>query len=307
MDLLSHALMGGLVASVCLQKKYGLAASATMVAASVIPDLDSALTVLGPRYFLQYHRHPLTHSIGGTVLLSAALTIVVSLATPLKRPWLVFAISLGGMLLHLVSDLFTPWPIPLFFPISARSYSLDLINFLDPFLLVVLGASFLAVRRWPERGALLSLLTLLVVVSYLGFRVYGQQTAIRLVRERASTSKITALPHRISLATWDVITQEDSGYTYYVVDSLRKMVRSSQVFRTTNDERAATASGKSALVQAFLKRARFPFTIVTEEEGLLTVEWLDVHLINSGGALRGVKIVLNGRGDIVEERFELNS
>jgi len=108
MDLFSHALVGGLVASVGLQKKYGLVASATMVAASVLPDLDSALTVLGPKYFLQYHRHPLTHSIGGAVLLSAALTVVVSLTTPLKRPWLVFAISIVGVMLHLLSDLLTP-------------------------------------------------------------------------------------------------------------------------------------------------------------------------------------------------------
>ena len=172
--------------------------------------------------------------------------------------------------------------------------------------MAVLGGSFLAFRHWPERAGVLAVFTLLVIVGYLGFRVYGQQIAIHLIREEASSSKITALPHRISLITWDVITQEGTDYTYYVVDTFPREVRNSQTHRTSNNEKAVAESGKSALVQAFLKRARFPFTNVTEEGGLLTVEWLDVHLMNSGGALRGVKIVLNGQGEVIEERFEFN-
>ncbi|MEW6233064.1 MAG: metal-dependent hydrolase [Chloroflexota bacterium] len=194
MDLLSHALVGGLVASAGLQKKYGLVASATMVAANLIPDLDGAFTALGPKYFFQYHRHPLTHSVGGATLLSAALTAIVCLATPLKRPWLVFGVSLSGMTLHLLSDLLTPWPIPLFWPLSTRTYSLDLIHFFDPFLLAILGVGFLVIQRRAAWAVPALLLTGLVTAGYLGFRAYGKQVALDLVRRRVRQGKWRPFP-----------------------------------------------------------------------------------------------------------------
>lgn len=306
MDLLSHALVGGLVATVGLQKKYGLVASATMVAANLIPDLDGALAVLGPKYFLQYHRHPLTHSVGGAALLSAVLTTVVCLATPFKRPGLIFSISFMGMMLHLISDLLTPWPIPLLWPFSAKAYSLDLINFIDPFLLVVLGMGFLVVQRRPMWAVPALVFTMLVISGYLGFRAYGSQVALNLVQRGDPLKEIAALPHGLNLVTWDVIVREGRGYAYYIVDALRREVRSSQLIRSASDERIIAASRNSSLVQAFLKRARFPLAFTTEEASSTTVEWRDVHLMINGGALKGVKVVLNEQGEIIEEKFELN-
>jgi membrane-bound metal-dependent hydrolase YbcI (DUF457 family) len=307
MDLLSHALLGSLVASVGLQRKYGLVASATMVAANLIPDLDGAATVLGPGYFLQYHRHPLTHSVGGAVLLSAVIAAGINLFTPFKRPGLAFGIAFGGILLHLLSDLLTPWPIPLLWPITSRTYSLDLINFLDPFLLVLLLVSFFATRHWPENGLAVSALALLVASGYLGFRYYGQQVAINQVKELSPTGKLAALPHNLSLVAWDVIEKNGTDYTYSVVDALSKEIRDSQVIQSSGDRQILEISKKSGVVQAFLKRARFPFALVSKEGNKITVEWRDVHLLFTGGALRGVKVVLDGEGNIVDEKFELRS
>ncbi len=293
------------MASVGLQRKYGLVASATMVAANLIPDLDGAAAVLGPSYFLQYHRHPLTHSIGGAVLLSAAIAAGVSLFTPFKKPGLAFGIAFGGILLHQLSDLLTPWPIPLLWPFSNRTYSLDLVNFLDPLLLVLLLISFLATRRWPAMGLPVIALTLLIAASYLGFRFYGQQTAINLAKERNPAGKFAALPHGLSLVSWDVIGKNGVDYSYSVADPLKKELRNNQVIRSSNDQEVLERSKGSSIVQAFLKRARFPFMLVSTDENRIVVEWRDVHLSFTGGALKGVKVVIDGQGNIVEERFEL--
>ncbi len=301
MDLLSHALMGGLVASVGLQNKYGLAASATMVAANLIPDLDGALVVLGPRYFFQYHRHPLTHSLGGAALLSAALTATVCLATPLKRPWLVFGISFLGMMLHLLSDLLTPWPIPLLWPFSDRTYSLDLIPFFDPFLLAVLVTGFLVVNRRPEWDLPALLVTGLLIAGYLGFRAHGQRVALSLVGSNVSAA---ALPHGLNPVAWDVIVK-GNGYTAHVVDVWPKQVRESKAILSAEEEPEAAISRRSDLVQGFLRRARFPVVSVTREGNGSRVEWGDVHLMLSGGLVRGVVVVLDEEGQIREERFEL--
>ncbi len=307
MDLLSHALMGSLAASIGLQNKYGAVASATMIAANLLPDIDGTAMALGPKYFFLYHRHPLTHSVGGAFVLSATLTAVVTLATSFKRPGLVFLISFIGIVLHLLSDLLTPWPIPLLWPFSARTYSFDLINFLDPFLLALLVGSFLSVRHWPERGLLFGILTIAIALGYLGFRLYGQETALSIVRERSSSQEITTLPHGLSLTNWDVITREEHGYTLYVVDALRRDARAPQIFHSVSDERIPIIASKSDLVRAFLKRARFPLVRTNEMEALTTIEWLDVHLITSGGAIKGVEVTINNQGEIVEEKFIFNS
>lgn len=307
MDIISHALEGSLTALVGLQKKYGLIASLTMVTASVLPDLDMALILLGPKYFFQYHRHPLTHSLGGSVLLSFVLTAVICTATPLKKPWLVFGISISGMILHLLSDLLTPWPIPLFFPFSSRTYSFDLIYFVDPVLLFVMGIGFFALYRWPAKRILVVGLTLLIAAGYLGFRVYGKQAVTHLISEKGLVGKITALPHGFNLVVWDVIVQEGKDYSCYIVDPLRRNVRSSQEIYSSKDEEVIEASKSSDLVQSFIKRARFPVVFVTKEEDLTMVEWRDVHLMIGGGAVRGVVVLLNKQLEIIDDRFELNS
>jgi inner membrane protein len=306
MDLLSHALVGGLMASAGLQKKYGLAATATIVAANVIPDLDGALMVLGPKYFFRYHRHPLTHSVGGAMLLSVALTAFVCLATPLKRPWLVFGISLSGMMMHLLSDLLTPWPIPFFWPLSARTYSLDLIHFFDPFLLFVLGAGCFFINRWPQRSAALVALTAMVVTCYLGFRVLHRVRATSIVAELHPSAIAIALPHRLSPTVWDVVVKGESSYTHYKVNTLRGEILEIQAFVSSNDSRATAVSQESDLVNSFLHRARLPIVLVSEEGGNTIVEWRDLHLMIGGGSVRGVKVVLDEEGRVIDERLELN-
>jgi len=307
MDLLSHALVGGLVASAGLQKKYGLAATATIVAANVIPDLDGALMVLGPKYFFRYHRHPLTHSVGGAMLLSVALTAFLCLATPLKRPWLVFGISLSGMMMHLLSDLLTPWPIPILYPFSSRGYSLDLVHFFDPFLLFALGAGCFLLNRWPQRSTALLALTAMVITSYLGFRVLHQVRATSIVTELHPSNVAIALPHRLSPTVWDVVVEGESSYTHYKVDALKREILKIQAFLSSNDSRATVVSQESGLVSSFLHRARFPLVLVSEEGRNTIIEWRDLHLMIGGGVVRGVRVVLDEEGRITDERFELNT
>ncbi len=303
MDLFSHALMGGLVASAGLQKKYGMVAAGAMVAANLLPDMDSAATVLGPKYFFLYHRSPLTHSVGGGLILSAALSAALTLATPLKRPILFFAILFSGIVLHLLSDLLTPWPIPLLWPLSSRAYSLDLVNVLDLPILFLLGASFLSVRSWPGQSTVVVILTLALVAGYLGFRLYSQRVAVRTVQQGSTSRQIAALPHALSLTNWDVIAHEAGGYKSYVVDALRRQVKTGRSFRSVSDEQTTAIASRSSLVKAFLKRARFPVATISEHDRVVTAEWLDVHLVSNGGAMAGVRVTLNSRGDVVEERF----
>ncbi len=97
MDPITHALIGALLAVLSgVHQRYGLAATAALVAASVAPDLDALSIILGPKYFYLYHR-ALFHSLGGALLLGLGFSVALYLFTPLKDYRLLLALSLGGI------------------------------------------------------------------------------------------------------------------------------------------------------------------------------------------------------------------
>ena len=67
--------------------------------------------------------------------------------------------------------------------------------------------------------------------------------------------------------------------------------------------RALTATPSSTLPRQCVRWV----ALATKEGKRTTIEWRDGHLMISGGAVSGVKVVLDGRGEVIEERFELNA
>ncbi|MEW6233065.1 MAG: hypothetical protein AB1566_12235 [Chloroflexota bacterium] len=96
------------------------------------------------------------------------------------------------------------------------------------------------------------------------------------------------------------------GYTAHVVDIRSGRLMESKVIPSADEGPEATLSKRSALVQVFLRRARFPVVAVAKEGSTSRVEWRDVHLMLSGGAVRGVVVVLDELGEIIEEWFEMS-
>lgn len=301
MDLLSHALVGGLVAAGGLQQKYGLVATATVVAASVAPDLDGLPGVFDARYFLELHRHPLTHSIGGAALLSAGITVVVTAVTPWKSPLPVFVVAFSGALLHVLSDLLTSWPIELFWPLSTRSFSLDLIPFLDPVILVWLLGGYLVTLRWPQHAGIAVLIAALGLAAFVGYRAGLRAVALGVADP--TVAQRAALPHGLTPFQWDVIDGADGDYTVRTVDARRGIVEVERVFRSEGDERAIAASRGSPLVQAFLRRARFPFAVAAGDGSGTTVDWGDAQILATGGGIRGIRVLVGPDGSLSEAKI----
>ena len=323
MDPFTHGLIGTLLAVLFgIRQRYGLVAAAILVVASMAPDLDALPIILGQKYFYRYHR-VLFHSLGGALLLALGLSAAVYLFTSPKDYRLVLALSLAGVLLHLGVDLLSSWEIPLLYPLSPHRYSLDLVWFIDLFIVLVAVGALLWIQAAPRNGSLIAGVALALVAVYAGFRFYQQRTVMDFVQSEVlsenSSALVGVIPSKMGIATWHAVVQRNDGYVVHDVHfclAPRKMrvlggetggtrILSSQTIRSSPETEIITASRDAELARVFLERTRFPVAFVERRESGYRVEWQDVHLMLAGGGIRGVIVYTDAQGQVTGQRFKL--
>ena len=307
MDLISHGLMGTMMAGLGINKKFGLAGTLTMVIANIAPDLDIFAGLKGPKTFYKYHRE-ITHSLMGAAILWILITGGIYLFTPLSS-LLAIAVMVGtGLAGHLVMDSFTPWGLPLFYPFSAKKYGFDLIWFFDPVLVTsMVGGVYLA-YHFPGYETMFFILTFAIIASYLVLRVIQKRRARRMAAgemgPKFRDAEVYVLPSAISPFLWDVIYKARSQYLYLSIDTRKENVLAVREFISAPYHRCIKQSCHSDLVDVFLKRARFPFYSFTRQRGGYTVEWFDAQLLNLGG-VHGVTVYLDESGIVTGEKLQV--
>jgi inner membrane protein len=141
MDLGTHALAGLAVGAAGARKEPLVAALATGVIASVLPDLDSALYVINIGLYFKYHRL-LTHTVAALPVISVAAAaaglaigrtrraraVRVGVSAP-PRFSALLAIAVCAVMLHLGLDFICDFPLRLLYPFSDRDFALYLINY----------------------------------------------------------------------------------------------------------------------------------------------------------------------------------
>lgn len=307
MDLISHGLMGTMMAGLGLNKKFGLISTVTMVIANIAPDLDVVTFIKGPKTFYKYHRE-VTHSLLGSVVLWLLITTGVYFFTPFNNLPVIMAMVGLGLMGHLLLDSLTPWGLPLFYPFTSKKYGFDLIWFFDPALIATMvGGTYLA-YLYPLYQQFIYLGSFAIIFSYLILRFTQKKKALSLAQDeltpRFKDAEVYILPSAVSPFLWDVIYTARSQYLYISVDARREEIIAVREFSSSAYHRCVKCSCESDLVEVFLKRSRFPFYNVVKGEGCYTVEWSDAQLLNLGG-VHGVTITLDENGQILGEKLKV--
>jgi len=166
-DPISHITSTALAASVFVREekaKWPMIGAA--VAAGLAPDLDVLSLFWGPTYYVRYHQ-TLTHNL----IIVPILILLVAYLFHRFSSYHNFPVLLGlaglGAFWHLLLDLTITWGLAPFWPLSSRTYCLNLIFLTDPFFLILCGAGCYAIFRlpyWHLRGRLAAMIfpTLLV-------------------------------------------------------------------------------------------------------------------------------------------------
>jgi membrane-bound metal-dependent hydrolase YbcI (DUF457 family) len=185
MDNLTHSLFALTLARTPLGRA-GRGATTALVLASNAPDVDIVATVGGTLGYLEWHRGP-THGPFGVVLLGLAAAALVWFgrwivdsrrAAEYRSFGSLAAVSIVGVLGHVLMDLPTSYGTRLLSPFLWRWYGFDLMPIIDPYLLAALAAGLLAGRgsaAWRGRHAAI---VLVFMMANYGVRAYSHGRAL---------------------------------------------------------------------------------------------------------------------------------
>jgi inner membrane protein len=164
--------------------------TAALVIASNAPDIDAFAAARGGiASYLQWHRGP-THGLLGIVGLGALTAGIVWVGGRLRHQAdadgprasfaMLLAISMLGVLLHILMDLPTPYGTRLLSPFDWHWFGADWMPIIDIYLLVVLAACLAFGRGSPESRRRNAAIALVLMSANYGLRATAHHRALAL-------------------------------------------------------------------------------------------------------------------------------
>jgi inner membrane protein len=286
-EILTHALIALTLARAGqkLLPRYGLA---MLVVPGVAADLDFLSYFGGPSAYLRFHRGVL-HSVLGSVVLVCVLALVfwavarraAAKNSALNLPRLSFlsaAVVCGvAVAVHLLFDLASGIGVQLLWPFREKWTAWDLVNALDPWVLVVLVLGLalpevlrlvseeIGERNREPRGRVAAIVTLLLLLLYFGARAGLHSRAVGELNAReyhgAPPLAVGAFPSSISLLDWRGVVSTDNDIEVIEISLApgagfdpERAVRHYK----PEESAALEAAQNTAAARTFLRYARFP-------------------------------------------------
>jgi inner membrane protein len=279
MDLITHILAGASISRCGLNRKT-TAATATLVLAAVLPDIDILYGFNGANPVSEHHRG-ITHSLVAVpVLAGVAVAMVWAFqrwrrTTPSAPPrWrLLYAGALLGVCSHLLLDLSMSYGLRPFAPFSYKWYSWDIALVIEPYitLLLLLGIalpSALAVlgrrcgRTWSFKSQTAAVLGLTGVLGMWALRGIEHQRAVsELYRHQyagARPLRASAYPYALTPFLWHGVVESDTFFESVNVTSSGLQRETARVYRKMEVAPAIIAARASELGRICMERARYP-------------------------------------------------
>src|SRR5437667_1210147 len=262
MDNVTHTLFGATLARTPLARA-GRGTFAALVVASNAPDVDIIAALSGgTRTYLAWHRGP-THGPLGVLGLGFASAVVVWLgrgALDVARAkrgsptevdadasfGMLVAISMVGVLLHILMDLPTSYGTRFLSPFDWRWFAVDWLPIVDIYLIAALAAGLIFGQASSASRRRLAVIVLAAVAANYGMRAAAHRQALTLApqvfgrllpqpcdsdaaravkvldvwprasvarhQERTCLIEIAAVPTFVSPFRWQVIAQLSNGY-----------------------------------------------------------------------------------------------
>jgi inner membrane protein len=329
MDNITHTLTAVAISHAGFIRKTRFATAAVVVAAN-LPDIDIIWGRMGTIDYIKYHRG-ITHSIlGGIVLGFLTGLIAYELGRhlrpskkpmpPVSRKWLVLA-CLAGCASHLLLDFTNAYGIRPFLPFSARWYAWDIMFIVDPLLigLLMLALGVPALMRLVSEemgarghskmhGAIAASCCLL---GLWGLRDVCHRRAIHMMEGRTYGQEgawnLGAFPTAMNPFSWNGVVETPSSLLMLPVDTLATNVdaENAESFPKAEASPLFNAAMKTRTMQIFMDFARFPWGEVFpgDDGGMVRVR--DLRFASPGNVRTGfmVTITLDKNLQPVSETF----
>jgi len=189
LDNVTHTLFGLTLARTRLGQA-GRGATAALVIASNVPDIDIVTTSAGAVKYLEWHRGPTHGPLGavGLALFTAALVTAAarvlergaSAPKPAVRFGALAMISFVGIVCHVLMDVPTSYGVRLLSPFDWHWFTTDWLPIVDLYLLVALAAGLLYGRGSPGARRRNVIIVSVLVIALYGVRAAGHHRALAL-------------------------------------------------------------------------------------------------------------------------------
>jgi len=267
MDNLTHTLFALTLTRTRLGRG-GRGTTAALVLASNAPDIDIVATLGGTANYLAWHRGP-THGPLGIVGLGVVTAALIWCGGKIIRRQAegkaqsgdrasfttLLAVSIVGVLLHILMDLPTSYGTRLLSPFSWRWYAIDLLPIIDIYLLTALASGLVLGRRSAEAGRKWAAIVFVLMAVDYGGRAIAHHEALNLTerlvrrwqppacdaqarsvalvdawpramgRTRSCLVETAAIPSFLSPFQWRLIAQFPDAYQIYEIDLRDRSLR----------------------------------------------------------------------------------
>lgn len=322
MDAVVHLLAGYVLAKSGLGRKCRWGTWLLLVA-SLLPDLDLLAGFAGSVWLVTLHRGP-THSLLLAPLLAVVPWVAVMALLPKgsERRW-AYGLCLIGVASHDLVDWASSYGVQAGFPLSQAFSSLDLVHPVDVVGITILalgaiGSTVSALVEWEitrraGAGQRVARLALLLAAVYLGARWLSRQDVVATLEsftyEGELPRRVAAVPEAGSPFSWRAIVETRTAYWIARVDVWAGQFAPDQARPVYRSEPApcVEASRRSLMLQAWLRRARFPYARCQPagSEGAVVVEWVDLLVSDPGRGTSSILVTLDATGAVAGERSSL--
>jgi membrane-bound metal-dependent hydrolase YbcI (DUF457 family) len=187
LDNLTHSLFGATLARTPLGRT-GRGTTAALLVASNLPDIDILAVAGGARKYLEWHRG-ITHGLIGLLALPILSAAIVEGVRRLNPRWrhaddarfgMLVAVSLVGVIFHVLMDLPTSYGTRILSPFSWRWYAVDWMPIIDVYLLIVLGSGLFFGRLSDAARRRNAVIVLTFAAAIYGVRAAAHRQAVDL-------------------------------------------------------------------------------------------------------------------------------
>jgi inner membrane protein len=303
-DNLTHTLAGAALARAGLERSTR-GASAVLLLAANLPDIDLVASLAGSVRHLEHHRG-LSHSVVGAPLLALALAAVARAVFKGSRLLPLLACALAGVASHVFMDLWTSYGTRVLAPFDGRWFAWDLVYIVDPYVLATLALA-VGWKRPAATAQRFASVGLGLVLAYVGARgvLHTQALEQTLVRvpARAEARRAVALPTPLDPFRWRALV--DTGDAYWS-GAIRLRGRTGPLARRAKvpeDAIVAEARRQSEAAAVFLDFSTFPWLEVERTAEGTQVVWRDLRFERPGRAAFVTRVVVGPDGRIKSQEF----
>lgn len=214
MDPISHAIIGLSIFGLHQAPNIGNPALIGAIVGALAPDFDIVTKIRSDYVYLKHHRVE-SHSLIGGAVISVLITLGLSLFYPTFIFTEVLLWTMLGSLSHILFDLLNSYGVALLYPLSNKKYSLSLITFYDPVILLLSGyILFLSKRTIYENLSVAVILSIYLLSKEANRKTLSKKLKSYYYKECPNDiiNNVSIMPSDFSVFKWDYIISTEKEY-----------------------------------------------------------------------------------------------